>query len=223
MTRIWTQAFTILFENEWIEHFLFMESGRKNITKLFRGSELWLFGKLIDITTIIGKRVKKHFNFLFQQSAFPDFSRSRSSIVNSLPLKYTFGGHWLALAYDVHQDRFHFWDPLGFDLTMYPIISNFLLQTRKPVSKYPIKIQSNESISCGFHSLAFLIHLDNKFDTTEYFKLFDHQHLKQNDEISVEVIKAAIRHLWFSLLLVNHEWTTKAQGSTFEGRITNSS
>ena len=132
---------------------------------------------------------------LLQKTAFPDLSRSRSSIVNSLQLKYTFGGHWLSLAYDVHQDRFHFWDPLGFDLTMYPIIADFLLQTRKPVSVYPIKIQSNDSISCGFHSLAFLIHRDFKFDTKEYFEFYDLRHLKRNDEISVDFIKAAIMSL----------------------------
>ena len=126
---------------------------------------------------------------------FPDFSKSRSTIVNSLELKYTVGGHWLALAYDVHQDRFHFLDPLGLDLAMYPIIHNFLFHIGKPVSVYPIRIQSNESISCGFHSLAFLIHLDYKFDTKEYFEFYDQHHLKRNDEISVTFIKAAIRHL----------------------------
>ena len=99
------------------------------------------------------------------------------------------------MAYDVDQDQFHFWDPLGLDLAMYPIIFNFLQQTRKTISKYPIRIQSNDSISCGFHSLAFLIHFDYKFDTREYFEFYDQRNLKRNDEISVNFIKATIRRL----------------------------
>ena len=110
-------------------------------------------------------------------------------------MKYREGGHWLALAYNVHQDRFHFWDPLGLDVEFYPIISKFILQTRKPVSIHPIRVQSNDSISCGFHSLAFLIHHDYDFNTKTFFDFYDKRHLKRNDDISVDFIKAAIRRL----------------------------
>ena len=128
----------------------------------------------------------------FQDSAFPNFSRSRSTIVNALELRYREGGHWLALAYNVHQDRFHFWDPFGLDVELYPLVNKFLLQTGKSVTNYPIRIQSDESISCGFHSLAFLIHHDYGFDSKTFFNFYDKDHLKRNDDISVDFIKAAI-------------------------------
>ena len=129
--------------------------------------------------------------------AFPDFRITRSAIVNAAQQSVSHG-HWLAIQYNSKLKKFIFWDPLGFDVSMYPIIANFLLKTKKQIENWQLKIQHSLSTHCGFHCLAFLLHLDFGIDTKSFFDLFDRRDLLFNDDVTTHFIIDCIKTIRLS-------------------------
>lgn len=132
--------------------------------------------------------------------AFPHLSQTQCAIVNSMEAEISFG-HWLAVIFDVHKDKFIFWDPLGFPLSMYPQIETFLKQSGKRINCLRHAIQHMTlSVHCGYFSLAFLLSFEIGIDPNSFFQLFDKNDLLLNDDISVIFIKACIKKLQSSRL-----------------------
>ena len=124
--------------------------------------------------------------------AFPNLDHTQLAIVNSLERHFVHGGHWLAVGYDSKKEKFHFWDPLGFNVSSYPMIEEFLRSQRKPILDYNKEIQHGLSVHCGYHALAFLLSLQLELDVKAFFDLYNVENLLVNDDISKEFIMAYI-------------------------------
>ena len=145
------------------------------------------------------------------KDGFPSFCKSRALIINTLRARYQHGGHWVALFYDKATDKFHFFDPYGDDYKSNKDITKFLQKSKKKVKCHRQMIQSLLSTFCGFHALAFLIHLDRHLPSRVFFQLYVKQQkssegggggeelsddaLLLNDDITLEYIKSSIKQL----------------------------
>ena len=143
--------------------------------------------------------------------AFPSYKKSRGAIVNTLEARYKTGGHWVAVFYDEPTDKFHFYDPYGVDYKLNKEMVAFFRRSKKKVKCHRQIVQALQSTFCGFHSLAFLIHLEEGVATRRFFRLYTaspqsstrpsgdknslayEEELATNDDISVELIKARLK------------------------------
>ena len=138
------------------------------------------------------------------KDGFPSYSKTRAVIVNTLEARFTHGGHWVALYYDKPTDKFHYYDPYGMDYKTNKKIAAFLRKTKKKIKCHKKQVQSLFSLFCGYHSVAFLTHLDRGVDTNGFFRLYaqppregkvgdDDSNLISNDDTTVAFIKAWLK------------------------------
>lgn len=140
--------------------------------------------------------------------AFPNLDSTQLAIVNSLEQHFVHGGHWLAVGYDSETEKFQFWDPLGFNISSYPKIEEFLQSQRKPILDYNKEIQHPLSVHCGYHALAFLLSLQFGLDSKAFFDLYQDEDLLVNDDISIEFIMACIHQQNISQSEADHGVTS---------------
>ena len=145
------------------------------------------------------------------RQAFPSYKKSRAAIVNTLEARFKTGGHWVAVFYDEPTDKFHFYDPYGVDYRLNEEMVSFFRRSKKRVKCHRKIVQALESAFCGFHALAFLIHLEEGVPTSRFFRVYNattqppirpsddkdslayEEELATNDDISVELIKARLK------------------------------
>ena len=145
--------------------------------------------------THLGQQLLPHFSGVSScdtlNQIFPDFSVTRSCIINLLEQHFTRGGHWISLFFDAHKQRLYYWDPYGFPPANAYIVA-FLKKAPVKVTHYSQRVQSLWSIYCGFFCMAFLIHKERQLPTPAFFRIFDTQDHHVNDDIVVLFIKACI-------------------------------
>lgn len=126
---------------------------------------------------------------------FTHFDQDQYVICNILKASVPMPGHWVSIAYQKqHPDKLLYYDSLGFPPSLHPLIQRFLQRTGKRLFHYSQAIQSPFSIMCGYHCLAFLLHLDRRIPTGAFFSLYNRpgNDLQGNDDISLYFIKTCL-------------------------------
>jgi hypothetical protein len=98
------------------------------------------------------------------------------------------GTHFVAIFADKKQ--LMYFDPLGNECKNKDIL-NFLSKyklDRKLRKKFP-RIQSNESIFCGYFCLGFILAMTEEIPMKQFFNIFDYDDLNNNDPIIIEFIQ----------------------------------
>ena len=97
------------------------------------------------------------------------------------------GTHFVAIFAD--ETRLLYFDPLG-NACKNKYILSFLSKhnlNRKIRKKFP-KIQSNESIFCGYYCIGFILAMTKKISIRKFFNMFDYDNLNNNDNIIIDFI-----------------------------------
>ena len=116
-------------------------------------------------------------------------NRSKFYIIFNLSRVDEMGTHFIAIF--ANKNNLFYFDPLGnkcYKKDILTFITKYS-KNRKVRKKFP-KIQSNNSIFCGFYCLAFLLSMKLDLPLKSFFKLFNiNSKLTSNDEIVINFIK----------------------------------
>jgi hypothetical protein len=110
------------------------------------------------------------------------------SLIINLSKHNTTGSHFIAIFAD--KDCFMYFDPLGEKCKNKDVLKFIKTNknNRKVLQKFR-KIQSNESIFCGFFCLSFLLSRKLKFPIKIFLNKFDQKNLNQNDNNVINFIQ----------------------------------
>ena len=137
-----------------------------------------------------GKKIlKKNFLGVFSSDLYPLRRRKKFFLIFNLSKHYQRGSHFIAIA-KVGESVIYF-DPLGKKCSNIGILK-YLLKLKSKMKYNKTKIQSDESIFCGFFCLAFLIYICNKNSLSSFIKMFSLTNLPDNDKIAVDYILSQI-------------------------------
>jgi hypothetical protein len=113
--------------------------------------------------------------------------KNKFSVIFNLSKHNEKGTHFVAIFADA--TRLLYFDPLG-NACKNKKILEFLTEHkyhRKIRKKFP-KIQSDESIFCGYFCIGFILAMTNNIPLKKFFSLFDYDDLNKNDSIIIEFI-----------------------------------
>ena len=129
-------------------------------------------GKLICGETFLGT---------FPCDILPDVSKKKKfSLIINLSKHNTNGSHFIAIF--AEKDAFSYFDSLGDKCKNSDILKFIKLNKNNRRFKQNFKkIQSNESIFCGFFCLAFLLSKRLKIKNIKFFNNFERKNLNLND------------------------------------------
>jgi RNase P protein component len=122
-------------------------------------------------------------------------NKKEFSIIFNLSKHNTKGTHFIAVYAD--KENIFYFDPLGHKCDNNDIL-NFLEKNRRKRqlrAKFR-KIQSCESIFCGFFCLAFLLSRKRKLPMSKFFKNFQKTNLKQNDQNVINFIQKHLTYIF---------------------------
>jgi hypothetical protein len=149
-----------------------------------------MYGLTNEYVENLGKKIcGKHFLGTFPCDILPKCRRKEKfSLIINLSKHNTNGSHFIAIFAD--NNIFLFFDPLGNTCTNKDIL-NFIHVNRKnrKLKQKFAKIQSENSIFCGYFCLAFLLNFETKKSFKYFFNIFDRKNLDRNDNIVVEFIQ----------------------------------
>ena len=114
--------------------------------------------------------------------------RKKFSVIFNLSKHNQKGTHFVCVFAD--SNRIFYFDPLG-NACKNKYIMNFLTKNklRRKIRKKFIKIQSNESIFCGYFCIGFILAMTNKVSLKQFFSIFDYENLNNNDNIMIKFIQ----------------------------------
>ena len=136
------------------------------------------------------KILKKTFLGVFSSDLYPSKRKKKMFfLIFNLSKHYQKGSHFIAIA--KLGKKVIYFDPLGKKCTNIGILK-YLLDLKLKIKYNKTKIQSDESIFCGFFCLAFLISMYNKNSLSLFMKMFSLTNLPNNDKIAVDYILSQI-------------------------------
>lgn len=113
--------------------------------------------------------------------------KNKFSVIFNLSKHNEKGTHFVAIFAD--ETRLFYFDPLGNacknkDVLQFLSDHKFKRKIRK---KFP-KIQSNESIFCGYYCIGFILAMTKQLPLKQFFNIFDYDNLNNNDTIIIDFI-----------------------------------
>jgi hypothetical protein len=131
----------------------------------------------------------KSFLGTFPCDILPNVSKKKEfALIINLSKHNTTGSHFIAIYAD--KNEFCYFDPLGDKCKNMDIFKFIKLNKNNRQFKQKFKkIQSDESIFCGFFCLAFLLSKRLKMKNIKFFKNFDRKNLNLNDEKVIKFIQ----------------------------------
>jgi hypothetical protein len=131
----------------------------------------------------LGKKIcGKYFLGTFPCDILPQVKNKENfSLIINLSKHNTNGSHFISIFAD--KNNLLYFDPLG-EICLNKDIVNFIKENRKnrKLKQKFRKIQSFESIFCGFFCLAFLLSRKINIPFHLFFNHFDNKNLKRNDD-----------------------------------------
>ena len=138
----------------------------------------------------IGRKILgKHFLGSFPCDMTPKANnKTNFSLIFNLSKHNEKGTHFVSIF--ANNKVLYYFDPLGNTCKNKDILK-FIeknKKTRKLRTRFP-KIQSDDSIFCGFYCIGFLLAMTTNITPKQFFILFDCGNLKNNDDIVIKFIE----------------------------------
>jgi hypothetical protein len=133
-----------------------------------------------------------HFVGTFPCDILPDVDKKKKfALVINLSKHNTSGSHFIAIFAD--KNNFLYFDPLGMKCENKDILKFIKKNKKRRKMKQKFrKIQSDDSIFCGFFCIAFLISQKLSIPNDLFLKIFDKRNLLRNDKIVINFIREHI-------------------------------